>query len=113
MKIAVRVTAGRVLLIDAAEIYFIEARDHTCLIRTARKRSYPTTMRIAEWEKALSGAGFIRVHRSLLVNLDRVREIRTRRGDHNDWELKLDPPVNAVLPVSRAGYLALRKRLSF
>ena len=48
-------------------------------------------------------------HRSYLVNLGRVRELRLRRGDTNDWEVKLDPPVNAVLPVGR-GYLAKLKK---
>jgi DNA-binding LytR/AlgR family response regulator len=113
MKIAIRVSAGRVRLIDAAEIYFIEARDHDTVVRTARKRAYPSTWRITDWEKTLRGSRFLRTHRSFLVNLDRVLEIRTRRDDSNDWELKLDPPVNTVLPVSRAGYAALRKDLSF
>ena len=112
MKIAIRVSAGRVRLIDADEIYFIEARDHDTLVRTARRKTYPSTRRISDWENALRGAGFLRTHRSFLVNLDRVREIRTRKDDANDWELKLDPPVNAVLPVSRAGYASLRKSLS-
>ena len=53
----------------------------------------------------------LRVHRSFLVNMDRVRELRLRSGDPNDWELKLDPPVNKVLPVSRPGYTLMRRRL--
>ena len=62
----------------------------------------------AGWNQA---RGFVRIHRSYLINLDRVREIRLR-GDHsNDWEVKLDPPVNAVLPVSRHYLAALRKVL--
>ena len=40
----------------------------------------------------------------------RVRELRLRRGDPNDWEVKLDPPVHAVLPVGR-GYLAKLKKV--
>ena len=50
--------------------------------------------------------GFLRIHRNYLVNLRHVRQIRRRaRGD--DWELTLDPPVNAVLPVSRSALAAL------
>ena len=33
-------------------------------------------------------------------NPDRIREIR-RRTPGEDWEVKLEPPVNRVLPVSR------------
>ena len=43
------------------------------------------------------------------MNLNRVREIRLRAGDTNDWEVKLDPPVNAVLPIGRSYYARLRK----
>ena len=57
--------------------------------------------------------GFSRVHKSYLVNLDRVREVRLRKGDDNDWELKLEPPVNSVLPVGRAHLVGLRRVLGF
>ena len=43
------------------------------------------------------------------MNLDRVREVRLRKGDDNDWELKLDPPVNSVLPVGREHLAGLRR----
>jgi hypothetical protein len=35
-----------------------------------------------------------------------VRQVR-RRSQGEDWELKLDPPVNIVLPVSRDAVSAL------
>ena len=44
--------------------------------------------------------GFRRVHRNHAVNLARIQEIRQRKG-RQDWELKLEPPVNRVLSVSR------------
>jgi DNA-binding LytR/AlgR family response regulator len=43
------------------------------------------------------------------VNLNRVLELRSR-GD-NEWELKMDPPVNKVLPVSRRRLPDLRELL--
>jgi len=39
------------------------------------------------------------IHRSWAVNLRRVREIRPTAD--GGWEVKLDPPVNRILPVSR------------
>jgi len=42
----------------------------------------------------------LRVHRSFAVNLDRARQIRRRPS--GDWELRLDPPVNKLLPVARS-----------
>jgi len=44
--------------------------------------------------------GFLEIHRQYVVNLRRVREIRRRAGSR-EWEVKLEPPVNRVLPVSR------------
>jgi DNA-binding LytR/AlgR family response regulator len=41
----------------------------------------------------------VRIHRSHAVNLRRVREIRPVDG--GGWEVRMDPPVNRVLPVSR------------
>ena len=45
--------------------------------------------------------GFLQIHRQYVVNLRRIHQIR-RRADSRDWEVKLEPPVNRVLPVSRS-----------
>jgi DNA-binding LytR/AlgR family response regulator len=52
--------------------------------------------------------GFLRVHRNHAVNLHRVRELRRRKA-RSGWELKLQSPVNRILPVSRS---ALSKLLA-
>ncbi len=44
-----------------------------------------------------------------LVNLERVAEIRAR--SKGEYEVRLEPPVNKVLPVSRNRYSGLRKLL--
>ena len=49
---------------------------------------------------------FVAVHRSIVVNVDRVAELR-RRPDGRDWELRLEPPVNRVVPVARGRLAAL------
>lgn len=41
-----------------------------------------------------------------MVNLARIRAIRGREGSA-DWEVKLDPPVNRVLPISRGRLAAV------
>ena len=46
------------------------------------------------------------VHRSAAVNVDRVDEVR-RRANGRDWELRLEPPVNRVIPVARGRVAAL------
>jgi DNA-binding LytR/AlgR family response regulator len=43
---------------------------------------------------------FLRVHREYAVNLRRVALIRPRPSGR-DWELKMEPPVNRVIPIAR------------
>ncbi len=43
------------------------------------------------------------------MNLDRVCELRAQGSD--EWEVKMDPRVNKVLPVSRRRMEQLRKLL--
>ena len=113
MRIAVRVSNRRFVMLDVGEIYFIESDVHDTLIRTARKTRLRSVRPLGDMEKALKPHGFLRAHKSYLVNLDRIREVRLRKGDSNDWELKLDPPVNSVLPVGREHLAGLRRALGF
>ena len=55
---------------------------------------------LAFFYKEFTSYGFLRIHRNHAVNLARIQEIRRRKG-REDWEVKLEPPVNQVLPVSR------------
>jgi len=113
MRIPLKTSPGRIVLVEAGRIFYVEARGYETLVRTARRRPHSSPRSLEWWEEALAGEGFFRIHRSYLVCLDRLREIRLRRGDTNDWEVKLDPPVNAVLPMSRPAFGRLRARFGF
>jgi hypothetical protein len=45
-----------------------------------------------------------------LSRIARVRQVR-RREDGRDWEVRMQSPVNRILPVSREGWETLRKAL--
>ena len=100
---------GRVLLnlseirrvpVDPSDVYFLEAvGDHT-LVRLRSKRRLRDLRNLGALLKQFAPYGFLRIHRNHAVNLARIHEIRQRKG-RQDWELKLESPVNRVLPISR------------
>jgi LytTr DNA-binding domain-containing protein len=74
---------GRVTLLKLEEIDWIEAADY-CARVYAGGRAILLRETMASLEARLDPAQFCRVHRSAIVNLDRVREIRTAaRGEHS------------------------------
>ena len=113
MRIAVKVSNRRFVMLDVDDLYYLESEGHDVLVRTARKTRHRSVRPLGDLEKKLTPRGFMRIHRSFVVNLERVREARMQKGNDNDWELKLDPPVNAVLPVGRAYLARLRQVLGF
>jgi two-component system response regulator LytT len=100
---------GRVTLMEKDQIFYVEAEADDSLIRTARKKLYRHSERLDQVEGRLPSPPFFRIHRSYVVNLNRVLELRSRGDD--EWELKMDPPVNKVLPVSRRRLPDLREMI--
>ena len=107
--------SGRLLLhlgpglrqaIEPEDVYFVEARGDDTEIRTRAARALKDVRPIGSLEAPFLRQGFLRTHRNYLVNPRHVRQIR-RRPQGEDWELKLDPPVNLVLPVSRGALAVL------
>ena len=96
---------GRIILLEKDKIYYIEAEGDDSLVRTARKKVYQHVEPLDEVGERLPSPPFFRIHRSYIVNLDRVLELRSR--GERDYEVKMDPPVNKVLPVSRKRYSKL------
>ena len=111
MRVAVKTSAGHYRLLDISDIFYLEGEGDDVLVRTAGGRPYRSVHRLDEWERRSRALGFLRIHRSYIVNLAKVREVRVRSNDPNDWEVKLDRPVGAVLPVSRSHLAELRAAL--
>jgi len=93
-------------LVDAEDIYYVEARGDDTDVRLRGARPLRDVRPLGELIDELAALGFVRVHRNHAVNLRHVRELRpVKRGD--GWEIRLEPPVNKILATSRAGYTAL------
>jgi DNA-binding LytR/AlgR family response regulator len=88
------------------DIYFVEAKGDDTEVRTRAARALKDVRPIGALEAPFVRQGFVRTHRNYLVNPRHVCEVR-RRPAGEDWEVKLSPPVNLVLPVSRGALAAL------
>jgi DNA-binding LytR/AlgR family response regulator len=110
-RLLVRLGPDRWRAVDLADIYFVEAAGDDSRIRLRSRHVLEDVRRLAELEEILAPAGFVRIHRSYLVNPARVLELRRRDGTEG-YEVVLEPPVNRVLPVSeeRVGELRARFR---
>lgn len=92
--------------VDPGDVYFLEAEGGDTLVRLRSARRMRDTRRLSEMAPLFEPFGFHQIHRSYLVNLRRVFELRPR-GAGDDWEVKLEPPVNRVLPVARSALAGL------
>ena len=99
-RLVIHIEEGLREVIDLDDIYYLEADEHDTLVRLAGKRRRRDIRSINEMEQKLKSAGFFRIQRSYLVNLNRIRLVRLRES-RRGWEVVMAPPVNKVLPVSR------------
>ena len=93
---------------DPSEVYYLEVLEEATRVRLRSARTLVDTRPADKVVPLFEPHGFLQIHREYMVNLRRIREIR-RRKNGRDWEVKLEPPVNRVLPVSRGALDSLRK----
>ena len=108
-RLAIKDQPGRYRLVELGQIFYVEAEGDDSVVRTARAMLYRHVEPLEEVEPRLPSPPFFRIHRSYIVNLNRVLEIRLR--GERDYEVNMDPPVNKVLPVSRDRYPELAELL--
>jgi two-component system, LytTR family, response regulator len=77
-RLAVRV-AGRVVLMPTADIDWLEALDNYVRIHAGSK-AHTVRETLSHVAERLPPDGFMRIHRSVIINIERVREIRPRTG---------------------------------
>jgi two-component system LytT family response regulator len=75
-------SGGRIVFLDVADVDWIEAADYYVRLHTGGK-THLLRESMAALEAKLDPARFARIHRSAIVNLDRVRELQPWfRGQH-------------------------------
>jgi len=94
---------ARVHIIPIERLDYAEAQDDYVSLHSQGK-AYLKEQTISSLEAALDPGRFVRIHRSVLVNLERVAKIEPYAKDSRVVVLS----DGAQLPVSRAGYERLR-----
>jgi two-component system LytT family response regulator len=97
---------SKVHVIPADKIDYIEAEDDYISIKSEGK-SHLKQQRMAELEKMLDPAKFVRVHRSSIINIERIARIELYAKDSRMAILK----DGTKILISRAGYDKLKKML--
>lgn len=97
-------TASGELVLHAAEIDWIEAENYYAAIYTRGKR-YLIRESLASLEARLDQGDFVRVHRSAIVRLDAVRELRS------DGETLVVLRDGTEIPVSRRRKTQVTERI--
>jgi len=95
---------SKVHVISVEQVDFIEAQDDYVCIHSEGKR-FLKSQTLAEVEESLDERRFVRIHRSYVLNLDRLARLEPYAKDSRMAILK----DGRELPVSRAGYTRLRE----
>jgi len=108
------VPAHRILVRDGPKVHvipvdaldYVEAQDdYVCLHAGGRRHLKEQTM--SEVEAVLDPARFVRIHRSVILNIERLARVEPYAKDSRVAILR----DGTTLPVSRAGYARLNELL--
>lgn len=108
-KLLVR-TAGRHVIIDPADLVYATIDDGQITVVATQCEGLSSYKTIEELQSALDPAVFWRVHRSYLVNMNRIREVIP--WFKSSFQLKMDDRNQTEIPVSRVQTKRLRELLN-
>jgi two-component system, LytTR family, response regulator len=108
-RLAVR-RGPKVILVEPASILFCRAEDKYTVLYTA-EGEHILDRTIEDLEQTLDPSTFLRIHRSVLVNLACVRDLTAVEGGR--FVVSLTDQAGTKLYASRAGAKLLREKLGF
>jgi two-component system LytT family response regulator len=89
----------RILFLQAGEVDHIEAAGNYLVLHTAKER-HIVRETMTQMEARLASAGFMRINRSTIVNLDRIRELQPMAAGEFCVILKSGVRVNMTCSVA-------------
>jgi len=99
-------SAGRTAFVKISEIDWIEAADYYACLHVGSK-THLLRRSMSELDRELVHTVFCRIHRSTIVNLDRVRGLKI--GEDGEYEVLLENGIR--LPLSRRYRKQLQSRM--
>ena len=105
-KVVLR-AAGRLLLVDQKEICFASIEGGTITVVTRGVEGESNCRTLEELTDQLDPETFWRAHRSFVVNIQHIREVVP--WFKSSYQLRMDDPKKAEIPVSRAQTKRLRE----
>lgn len=97
---------GQIHILTVGKIDYVEAKDDYLAFHV-EKRQFKKQQTLGELERQLDGRRFVRIHRSYVLNLDRLAGLDLYSKD--SWVARLGDGTR--LPVSRAGHARLQELL--
>jgi two-component system, LytTR family, response regulator len=107
-RLVIAATNGSDLILDVAEITWIEAYDYYAAVHTAGGR-HLVRESLASLEKRLDRSQFVRVHRSAIVNLAHVRTVQANLSTEPAFVLHDGTQLRLSRRRRRTVQLALRR----
>ena len=89
-------------------IIYIETYNRGCKIYTT-EGEYCENKSIGEYEKKLDPEQFFRIHKSIIINLDKVREVFP--WGSNSFSLRMRGYEDQILPIARDKTRMLKQHL--
>jgi two-component system LytT family response regulator len=105
-RIVIRLDDGTIQVVPLARVDYVEAADDAVLVATAGtklRKQQP----IGDLGQQLDPNRFVRVHRSYIVNIERIEKLELYAKDSRTALLR----DGTRLPVSRSGYARLKELL--
>ncbi len=109
-RVLVHISRSEHRVLDPDDVYCLRARGGETEVRLRSRAPLVDVRPIGEVAPLFEAFAFVRIHREYAVNLGHIRLLRLQ-ADGRDWELKLEPPVNSVLPIARDRLGVLRAGL--
>lgn len=100
-------TEGKVVFENVENIVYIETYNRGCRVRTD-KQEYYEGRSIGDYERKLENAEFFRIHKSYLINLNKVREVFP--WGKGSFGLRVEG-YDDILPIARNKIKLLRMQL--